>query len=57
MPGALVAILQSLWLKDEARMLRLAKGTDGKPRFLTALLFCRIDSPETTYLRAACYMR
>lgn len=57
MSGALAAILQSSWLKDKARMLGLAKGTDGKPGFSTALLFCWIDSPETTYLRAACYMR
>lgn len=53
MSGALAAILQSSWLKDKARMLGPAKGTDGKLRFSTALLFCWVDSPETTCLRAA----
>lgn len=54
MPGAPMAILQSLWLKDKTRMLKIAKGTDRKPRFLTLLLFCWIDSPKATCLRAVC---
>lgn len=57
MPGALVAILQSLWLQDKSQNAKDRRRDLCEAWILDCVVVLSIDSTGAPCLRAACCMR